>query len=116
MERVRGFVNGVDISGPIECRVCSPSTGQLSAKHLLSSSNWEFFYCSNCKNWFKISERDQSKAYLIKDWKLTSALDYFTQSSQMFQPITKKRNIIQRLFARITFAIYDLISPYLSDS
>jgi hypothetical protein len=116
MERVRGFSNEFDIAGPIECRVCSLFTGELTAKHLLSSSNWEFFYCFNCKNWFKVSEKDQSIAYLIKDRELTMALDCFTQSSEMFQPIKKKRNTIGRLFARITFAIYDLISPYTNES
>lgn len=116
MERVRGYDQGVDFTSPIECRICSPLTGELTAMHLLSGSNWEFFYCFNCKNWFKVSERDRSVAFLIKDRKLTLALDYFTQATETFQPIKKKGKTIQRFFARFMLAIYDLISPYLVES
>jgi hypothetical protein len=108
----------MDFNGPVECRFCSTSgSALLTARHLLSTSNWEFFYCFKCKNWFKISEEGQSgEICLVRDKKLVTALEYFTQSQEMFQPIDKrKKKNFRSILGRITFAIYDLISPYLSE-
>jgi len=108
----------IDYNEPLECRFCSSySSGGalLTARHLLSTSNWEFFYCFKCKNWFRTPQRDQREIYLVKDKKLATALEYFTQAPEMLQPINKEKKNQTSVMGRITFAIYDLISPYLSE-
>jgi hypothetical protein len=117
MDGLNNRWNGkADFDESIECRFCSHTdTSLLTAKHLLTTSNWEFYYCFNCKNWFKTSERNQGEARLVRDAKLVTALEYFTQASEMFQPIEKKKMNGRSVVNRITFAIYDLISPYLSE-
>lgn len=112
-----GWGRRIDFNQPLECLFCSSSSAQLTVRHLLSTSNWEFFYCFNCRNWFKSSERDQSEMYLVKERKLVTALEFFTQASEMFQPGKKrKKDHIRSFIKRITFAIFNFLSPYLSDN
>lgn len=106
-----------DLTEPIECGLCTPFTHRASVGHLLSSCEWEFFYCFNCKNWFRALRDNPKELFLIRDQRLARSLQYFTRAEEFFQP-TEYGHLAQSrtsLIGRVAFKVYNFISPFLEE-
>lgn len=98
---------------PTQCRVCSVIDSKRTTTHLLSSSEWDFYHCLNCQNWFQIPEGSRETPRLVLDENLINALNaYYANSVQEVEGIKEGLDVIHKVLGKIGALLDRFISRY----
>lgn len=93
--------------------MCSVIDSKRTARHLLSSSEWDYYYCRNCCNWFQIADGSLDGPQLIMDKKLIVALTaYYANSVEEFEGIKEGFDLLHKIFEKIGSLIDSFLSRY----
>jgi len=112
MERVGGFDYKLSRSITTDCQICLTIGVEETASRITSTLDWDFFYCSNCENWFKVSQKDHDVAFLIQDKKQLAALEYYEKTLGS-DGNREQLDLIRKIPRRLASGFYQLVSPYL---
>lgn len=97
-----GMSNSDAYDPSTECRVCSVIDTRRAAKHLLSSSEWDYYYCRNCGNWFQVADGSRNSPALIHDKKLIVALNaYYANSVEEFEGVKEGLDVLHKILEKI---------------
>jgi hypothetical protein len=115
MERIGGLHYDFGKDDSAECRICSSFDSGKSAFRVLSTLDWDFFYCFGCKNWFQVSQANHDIAYLITSSKKLDALNYFLHELDSTGSYLVGAKMIRRVFQWLSNFLLRLVSPELTE-
>jgi len=75
-----------------ECVSCRPGSGTKTAKLLLETGEWTFYYCYRCRGWFRKHYRIAHLEIPIRDKMLIKSLNWFYMSEMQFMGIAQEMN------------------------
>lgn len=108
-----GLSNYGGYDPPTECRICSVIDSRRTVTHLLSSSEWDFYHCLTCRNWFQIPEGSREAPHLVLDKNLINALNaYYNNSVQELEGVKEGLDIIHKVLGKIEELIDHFMARY----
>lgn len=68
------------INSETSCALCSP--GMKTAKLLIVTGQWNFFYCYRCRRWSKSTASDGNVLLPVQDPKMENSLTWFWRTER----------------------------------
>ncbi len=82
----------------VRCITCSSQSGIKTAKPLLDSGEWTFYYCYRCRGWFQKHYRIKHLKIPIRDRAMLKSLHWFYLSELQFAEMAQSMNSWVRRF------------------
>jgi hypothetical protein len=89
------------------CRICSSYESKKTGRLMLSSCEWDFYYCYKCKNWFQVAERDNNISAPVREDMVKTLNAYYVICLQEMEVIGEATGLVhsfmesaRRLFCR----------------
>jgi hypothetical protein len=94
------FDRSSGLSSDIECVICPPRS-QISktAKLLIMTGQWNFYYCYRCRGWFQAHFSSKNLVFRVQNKKIENSLTWFWKSeNEMIEENRKALHWMYSLF------------------
>jgi len=88
------------LNSDVECAICpSKSMNSKTAKLLIMTGQWNFYYCYRCRGWFQAHFSAKNRVFRVQNKKIENSLTWFWKSeNEMIEENRKALHWVYSLF------------------